>query len=196
MLTHAVRSGRKSAVVAVGAALTSVVLAACGSGSSKPVAAGRSAGGSLAGQTITVYSGQHEQTMDALVKGFTAHTGVKVQLRSGDEAELAQQLLVEGAASPADVFVSENPPTLTTLEEKGSLAKVDASTRSSAVPAADSSAGGDWLGVSARRRCSLQHRRFRPPSPDVGAPPWRARRGRASSASRRARPTSPRSSRA
>ncbi|MEY9893611.1 iron(III) transport system substrate-binding protein [Catenulispora sp. MAP12-49] len=149
MLTHAVRSGRKSAVVAVGAALTSVVLAACGSGSSKPVAAGRSAGGSLAGQSITLYSGQHEQTVQALVKAFEAKTGVKVNVRSGDEAELANQILTEGKASPADAFFAENPPALTTLEEKGLLAKVDASTLS-AVPAADSSAGGDWLGVSAR----------------------------------------------
>ncbi|WP_207892067.1 iron ABC transporter substrate-binding protein [Streptacidiphilus pinicola] len=106
-------------------------------------------GGSLAGQTITVYSGQHEQTMGKLVQDFTARTGVKVQLRSGDEAELANQLLVEGSASPADVYVAENPPALTTLENKGLLAKVTASTLA-AVPAGDSSAQGDWVGLSAR----------------------------------------------
>ncbi|MEZ0107677.1 iron(III) transport system substrate-binding protein [Catenulispora sp. EB89] len=153
MLTRAVRSGRKSAGVALGAALTSVVLAACSSGSSKPAAGGSgggsAAGGSVAGQSITLYSGQHEQTVQALVKDFEAKSGVTVNVRSGDEAELANQVLTEGKASPADVFFAENPPALTTLEEKGLLAKVNASTLS-AVPAADSAAAGDWVGVSAR----------------------------------------------
>ena len=32
---------------------------------------------------LTVYSGQHEQTVQALVKDFEARTGAKVALRSG-----------------------------------------------------------------------------------------------------------------
>ncbi|MGH3771911.1 MAG: substrate-binding domain-containing protein, partial [Pseudonocardiaceae bacterium] len=71
-----------------------------------------------AGQTITVYSGQHEQTAHMLADGFTAATGIKVALRSGDEAELANQILQEGTASPADVFYAENPPALEALREK------------------------------------------------------------------------------
>jgi iron(III) transport system substrate-binding protein len=103
----------------------------------------------VAGQSITLYSGQHEQTVQALVKDFEARSGVTVNVRSGDEAELANQVLTEGKASPADVFFAENPPALTTLEEKGLLSKVAAGTLS-AVPASDSSADGDWVGVSAR----------------------------------------------
>jgi hypothetical protein len=41
-----------------------------------------------------------------VVAGFTAATGIKVELRSGGEAELANQILQEGAASPADVFAA------------------------------------------------------------------------------------------
>ncbi|WP_194920837.1 extracellular solute-binding protein [Catenulispora rubra] len=103
----------------------------------------------MAGQSITVYSGQHQQTVQALVKDFETKSGVTVNVRSGDEAELANQVLTEGKASPADVFFAENPPALTTLEEKGLLTKVNASTLS-AVPASDSAAAGDWVGVSAR----------------------------------------------
>lgn len=155
MLTHAMRSGRKSAAAAVAAALASALLAACGGSSSTATAAGgapvaAASGAALRGQSITVYSGQHEQTVQALVKDFEAKTGATVNVRSGDEAELANQILTEGKASPADVFFAENPPALTTLAEKGLLSKVDASTLA-AVPAADSSAGGDWIGVSARR---------------------------------------------
>src|SRR6476469_2002815 len=102
-----------------------------------------------AGQTITVYSGQHEQTAQMLVAGFTAATGIKVALRSGDEAELANQLLQEGTASPADVFYAENSPALEALREKNLLSPVDAATLA-AVPAAYDSPQGRWVGVSAR----------------------------------------------
>ncbi|MEZ0069558.1 iron(III) transport system substrate-binding protein [Streptacidiphilus sp. MAP12-20] len=142
-----VRSVQRS-TVALLVGLSALSLTACGSSGAS--ASSSSSGGSLTGQSITVYSGQHKQTMSALVTDFTARTGVKVQLRSGDEAELANQLLVEGPASPADVFVAENPPALTKLEGKGRLAKVNAATLA-AVPAADSAGQGDWVGVSARQ---------------------------------------------
>lgn len=180
MLTHAVRSGRKSAVSVVGAALASVVLAACSSGTSSKSAAGT--GGSVAGQSITVYSGQHEQTVQALVKDFEAKSGVKVNVRSGDEAELANQILTEGKASPADVFFAENPPSLTTLQEKGLLAKVNASTLG-AVPATDSSAGGDWIGVSARSAAfayntsAVQTSQLPASVKDLAGPAWKGKLG-------------------
>lgn len=131
--------------VLASAAASSLVLTACGSGST----ASGSGGGSLKGQSITLYSGQHQQTVATLVKDFQSRTGIEVNVRSGDEAELANQILQEGPASPADVFFAENPPALTTLEEKGLLAKVGSSTLA-AVPSGDSSAKGDWVGVSAR----------------------------------------------
>ncbi|HEY2302786.1 MAG TPA: iron ABC transporter substrate-binding protein [Acidimicrobiales bacterium] len=98
---------------------------------------------------LTVYSGQHEQTMTALVTAFEKATGVHVKVRSDDEATLANQILQEGSHSPADVFVAENPPALTLLEEHQLLAPVDAATLA-AVPKEDSSSAGDFVGVSAR----------------------------------------------
>jgi iron(III) transport system substrate-binding protein len=98
---------------------------------------------------ITVYSGQHEQTVQKLVADFEKRTGAKVALRSGDEGDLANQLLQEGRNSPADVYVAENPPALDAVSAKKLLAPVDAPTLAS-VPAADSSPTGDWVGVTAR----------------------------------------------
>ena len=112
-----------------------LALAACG-GSSDPNA-------------ITVYSGQHEQTTALLVAAFERQTGIKVNLRSGDEASLGNQLLQEGSSSPADVFYSENSPVLESLASHGLLAPVEAATLA-AVPARYSSARGLWVGVSAR----------------------------------------------
>ena len=58
--------------------------------------------------------------------GFTKDTGIKVKMRDGGDFELANQLVQEGAASPADVFVTENSPAMTLVDSKGLFAKVDA----------------------------------------------------------------------
>ena len=101
------------------------------------------------GETITVYSGQHDQTVSLLVKDFEKRTDVKVSVRSGDEAELANQILQEGSGSPADVFFAENPPALEALRGKGLLSALPA-TVLRVVPKRYSSPQGNWLGVSAR----------------------------------------------
>jgi iron(III) transport system substrate-binding protein len=99
--------------------------------------------------TLTIYSAQHEQTVDLLTKAFTKESGIDVKIRSGEAPELASQLVKEGASSPADVFFTENSPELELLSEKGLLAKVAPATLAS-VPADDSSPSGDWVGVFAR----------------------------------------------
>lgn len=127
--------------------LVACVLVACG-GSTGPRAEGRP-GAPLRGQAITLYSGQHEQTTALLVSAFERRTGVKVQVRSGAEAELADQILQEGSSSPADVFYAENSPPLERLREQSLLSPVSPATLAQ-VPARYSSAHGDWVGISAR----------------------------------------------
>src|SRR5271154_2536245 len=99
--------------------------------------------------SLTLYSAQHEQTVDLLAKAFTKDTGIDVKVHSGEAPELASQLVKEGASSPADVFFTENSPELELLSEKGLLAKVAPATLAS-VPAEDSGSAGDWVGVLAR----------------------------------------------
>jgi iron(III) transport system substrate-binding protein len=106
-------------------------------------------GGSSNGNAITLYNGQHEQTTAALVAAFERQTHIKVNVRSGDEAELADQIMQEGSSSPADVFYTENTPVLEALRERGMLAPVAAATLAQ-VPARYDSAQDDWVGVSAR----------------------------------------------
>ncbi|MFD9632462.1 iron ABC transporter substrate-binding protein [Streptomyces violascens] len=165
-------------------AVSLLVLTGCGSSGTSTPASGASteSGTSPAGQTITVYSGQHEQTVKALAADFEKRSGIKVALRSGDEAELANQLLQEGKASPADVFYAENPPALTVLENQGLLAPVQADTLK-AVPAGDSSPKGDWVGVSARTAAFVaaggKGAVTAPPASvlDLAKPEWKGRLG-------------------
>jgi len=175
------RPVRRSAATVIAASVSALALAGCGSSST-----GSNASGPIAGQTITVYSGQHEQTMDALVTDFQKRTGVTVKVRSGDEAELANQIVQEGGASPADAYVSENAPALTLLENRRLLAKVDPTTLA-AVPAADSSAHGNWVGVSARESVFVyntgQLTAAQAPTSalDLASPAWKGKLGLAPS---------------
>lgn len=126
--------------LAATAGLVVATLAGCSSSSSR----------SKAGQqSITLYNGQHEQTAQQLVAGFTKATGIRVSVRSDDEEAFDNQIQTEGSHSPADVLFTENTPALQFLQEKNLLAPVDASTLAN-TPSKYNSASGDWVGVSAR----------------------------------------------
>jgi iron(III) transport system substrate-binding protein len=101
------------------------------------------------GQSITLYSGQHQQTVNGLVTAFEKQTGITVNVRNDDEDTLANLISVQGSHSPADVFYTENSPALQFLQEKGLLAPVQASTLAR-TPAKYNSQAGDWVAVSAR----------------------------------------------
>ncbi len=125
--------------------LSVVSLSACGTAhKSTPSAAGSTPSGS-----ITLYSGQHEQTTAKLVKAFEAQTHITVHVRSDDEEVLGEQIAEEGSRSPADVFYTENTPVLEFLREKGALATLQPATLAK-VPSQYSSTAKDWVGVSAR----------------------------------------------
>jgi iron(III) transport system substrate-binding protein len=128
---------RRSLAAVLAVALGAVTLAACGSS------------GSGSSATITLYSGQHVQTTNALVAAFEKKTGIGVNVRSDDEDVLSQQIVTEGAHSPADVYFTENTPPLQFLASKDLLAPVDPSTLAN-TPAKFSSPDGHWVGVSAR----------------------------------------------
>jgi iron(III) transport system substrate-binding protein len=143
---------------------------------------GGSAHGSAGGasDTITLYSGQHEETTQAIVDAFTKETGIKVKIRSDDEATLAQQIEQEGSRSPADVFYTENSPPLMSLEGKGLLAATDASTLAK-VDAKYSSPTGKWVGSSARVACLVYDTKTLKPSEvptsvlDLADPKWKGK---------------------
>lgn len=99
--------------------------------------------------TLTLYAGQHQQMVQMLVAAFEKDTGIHVAVRYGEGPELANQIVLEGRRTPADVFFTENSPELVRLQEKGLLAPVDKSTLAQ-VPARYSSGKGDWVGVLAR----------------------------------------------
>jgi iron(III) transport system substrate-binding protein len=101
------------------------------------------------GPSIVVYNAQHEQLLEEIAPLFTKQTGIKVELRSGDDAELSAQLVQEGDASPADVFLTENSPAMSAVERAGLLAPLDPAALEP-IPAQYRPESGLWTGFVAR----------------------------------------------
>jgi iron(III) transport system substrate-binding protein len=146
---RAARRRRTATALCTAAALVGLtaIASGCGSSSSTSSAAGRAAGSS--GGTLTLYSAQHEQMTNALAKAFEKQSGAKVQVRFGEDEGLANQIVQEGSASPADVLLTENTPPLELLSEKGLLAKVNTPTLAQ-IPSRYDSKSARWVGVAAR----------------------------------------------
>nr|BFE83104.1 hypothetical protein GCM10020093_057050 [Planobispora longispora] len=119
-------------------------------------------------------------------------TGLDVQVRYGDSAELAAQILEEGEDTRADVFFSQDAGALGALSRHQVLAPV-AREALAKVPAEYRGSDGTWVGVSGRSRVIVYDPRT------VAAPPksvfeLTAPSGGARSAGRRRTPPSSRSS--
>ncbi len=113
-----------------------VALAACGDSSSDA-------------ETLTVYSAQHESLVRTMLEGFTDETGIELEFRDASDSELANQIVQEGKASPADVFLTENSPSIDVVDKAGLLAPVDSATLEQVgEPFRPSS--GNWVGFAAR----------------------------------------------
>lgn len=102
-------------------------------------------------ETLTVYSGRNENLIAPLLAQFTEETGVQVQVVYGDTAAIANQILEEGANSPADVYIAQDAGALGALAKAGVLAALPSDVVER-VPAEYVSPDGFWVGLSARAR--------------------------------------------
>ncbi|ATE77723.1 iron ABC transporter substrate-binding protein [Pseudomonas frederiksbergensis] len=129
---------------------------------------------------IVVYNAQHESLTKSWVEGFTKETGIKVTVRNGDDTEMGNQLVQEGAASPADVFLTENSPAMVLVDNAGLFAPVAPSTLEQ-VGAAYRPAHGKWVGIAARSTVfvynpsKLSEADLPKSLMDLAAPNWKGR---------------------
>ncbi|MDI9939232.1 iron ABC transporter substrate-binding protein [Rhodococcus sp. IEGM 1351] len=135
------RIGRMSGVALATAAVLTVV-GCSDSGSDGGTDSG-------AANQITVYNAQHESLTQEWADVFTAETGIEVELRNGSDTELGNQLVAEGDQSPADVFLTENSPAMTLVENAGLFADVNQDVLDQ-VPSQYRPSSGQWTGIAAR----------------------------------------------
>lgn len=100
---------------------------------------------------LVVYSGRSESLVGPLIDQFEQLSGTPVEVRYGDTAELAAQLLEEGANSPADLFFSQDAGALQVMEDEGLTATLPTELVEP-VPAKFRSGDDQWVGTSGRAR--------------------------------------------
>ncbi|MGO4442895.1 iron ABC transporter substrate-binding protein [Mycobacterium sp. 2YAF39] len=131
---------------------------------------------------LLIYNAQHESLTKEWIDAFTKETGIKVTYRQGGDTELGNQLVAEGNASPADVFLTENSPAMAAVEKAGLFADLDPATLDQ-VPAQYRPATGKWTGVAARSTVFVYNTsKLRPDQLpksllDLQAPEWKGRWG-------------------
>lgn len=129
---------------------------------------------------LTIYSGREEELVGPLLEQFTAATGIEVEVRYADSAELAATISEEGDNSPADVFFAQDPGSLGAVADQlvelpdEILDRVDQAYRAT---------DGRWVGTSGRSRVLVYNTDSAPEAELPGSvfeltdPAWRGRVG-------------------
>jgi iron(III) transport system substrate-binding protein len=129
---------------------------------------------------IVVYNAQHEGLGIAWAEAFTKETGIKVTLRKGSDMEFANQIVQEGANSPADAFLTENSPAVALVDSKGLFEPVAKETLDQ-VPEQFRPANGHWVGIAARStvfaydKTKLTEDKLPKSLLDLAKPEWKGR---------------------
>jgi iron(III) transport system substrate-binding protein len=169
-----VRTRRVIAALALAAVVT-LIAASC---SSDDGATGSTEGGG----SLTVYSGREEEFVAPLFEQFEADTGIQVDVRYGDSAELAATIVEEGSASPADAFFSQDAGSLGAVAEAGLFATIDQEILAR-VEERFRSPAGLWVGTSGRGRVAVYNTEALDASElpasilDFAGPEWEGRIG-------------------
>src|SRR5690606_1406502 len=115
------------------------------------VGAGAAGCGSGDDDRLVVYSGRSRYLIGPLLDDFSEETGVGIDVRYGDSADLALLIDEEGDRTPADVFISQSPGAVGFLDEAGRLGPLSEGIVE-LVPEGDAASDNTWVGLSGRVR--------------------------------------------
>lgn len=106
--------------------------------------------------TITVYSGRAESLVGPLIEQFEQDSGIDVQVRYGDTAQMAAQLLEERDRTPADVFYAQDAGALGAVAKAGLFSTLPDQLLEQ-VPEPYQARSGEWVGITGRSRVLVYH---------------------------------------
>ncbi|MEO6317262.1 MAG: iron ABC transporter substrate-binding protein [Acidimicrobiales bacterium] len=141
---------RRPAKLLMAISAATLLASACGSddeGGADPGATDDDGGGG----ELVVYSGRNEDLVGPLIEMFEEESGISVEVRYGDTAEMAAQILEEGDNSPADVFFGQDAGALGALAADELLTELS-DDQLGLVGDGLKDDEGRWVGTSARAR--------------------------------------------
>ena len=146
------------------------------------VAAGAPAPHSTESGSVVVYSGRTQNLVEPILTRFAEETGIDVEVRYGDTADLALLIAEEGDDSPADVFLSQSPGAVGYLDSHDLLGTLPDEILD-LVPEQFHAADGSWVGFSGRKRVLVYNPQIIPEEElptsvlDLVDPAWNGRIG-------------------
>lgn len=102
--------------------------------------------------SVTVYSSRKEHLIKPLFEAFTKDTGVKVEYLTGKGGALIERLKLEGANTPADMFMTVDAGNLWYVGSQDLFQPVQTETLKSNIPSHLRDPNGLWTGLSVRAR--------------------------------------------
>jgi iron(III) transport system substrate-binding protein len=106
------------------------------------------------GESLTIYSARREELVAPIIEQFSEDTGIAVEVRYGNLAEMVAMILEEGENSPADVFFAQDASGLGALAREDRLLPLPESLLER-VPAQFRSDDDVWVGISGRARVAI-----------------------------------------
>lgn len=101
---------------------------------------------------LNIYSARQDALMRPLIDAFTAATGTKVNLVTGNAKELIQRLKAEEGRSPADLYFTADAGSLGEAKGLGLFRAVSSPILDEAIPARYRDPEGQWVGLGVRAR--------------------------------------------
>lgn len=101
--------------------------------------------------SLVIYSGRTQEYIESVFSDFTSETGIELDVRYGDSAALAAQILEEGENSPADLFISQDAGALGAVSGAGLMRTLESSILDR-VGEYFRSPAGDWIALTGRAR--------------------------------------------
>lgn len=132
---------RKKIILGSAAALTLSLLAGCSSSNEQATEI----------TELTIYSGRSEEYIGTLFGDYEKASGIKINVRYGDSAELSAQILEEGSNSPADLFIAQDAGSLGAIAEAKLFTVLPAGVAAD-IPTKYIDANRNWVGMTGRTR--------------------------------------------
>ena len=143
--------------------------------------------GALAGcggndEALTIYSGRSQSLVHPILEAFSEHTEISIRVKYSGSSGIANAILEEGKATPADVVFLQDPGSLGVLSSSGFLAKLPDEILAK-VDKRLQSPIGEWIGTSGRVRTVVYNTSVIDPNTlpdsisDFTGPEWKGRIG-------------------